>query len=83
MYAGILESMYGGVGGEILYSPYTAVGSRPKLNAVKQRDVERNFRFGDYETITGHFSAYYASPFYNVDMACTLANISKRSRLYL
>ena len=83
MYAGILESMYGGVGGEILYSPYKqrwALGLN--LNAVKQRDVERNFRFGDYETITGHFSAYYASPFYNVDMAVHVGRYLAKDRGY-
>ena len=69
VYAGILEAMYGGVGGEVLYSPYKqrwALGLN--VNAVKQREFERNFKFRDYETVTAHVSAYYASPFYNVDM---------------
>ena len=70
VYAGILEAMYGGVGGELLYSPYKqrwALGLN--VNAVKQREFERDFKFRDYETVTAHVSAYYASPFYNVDMA--------------
>ena len=58
-YAGILEAMYGGVGGEVLYSPYKqrwALGLN--VSAVKQREFERNFKFRDYETVTGHVSAY-------------------------
>jgi hypothetical protein len=70
IYGGILETMYGGVGGEVLYSPYMqrwALGLN--ANAVKQRGFERNFEFRDYETVTAFASAYYASPFFDVDMA--------------
>ena len=70
VYGGILESMYGGVGGEVLYSPFKqrwAVGLN--VNAVKQRGFERDFEFRDYETVTAFASAYYASPFYNIDLA--------------
>ena len=70
IYGGILETMYGGVGGEVLYSPYMqrwALGLN--VNAVKQRGFERDFKFRDYETVTAFASAYYASPFFDVDMA--------------
>jgi hypothetical protein len=70
IYGGILETMYGGVGGEVLYSPYMqrwALGVN--VNAVKQRGFERDFDFRDYETVTAFASVYYASPFYDVDMA--------------
>ena len=70
VYGGILESMYGGVGGEVLYSPFKqrwAIGLN--VNAVKQRGFEREFEFRDYETVTAFASAYYASPFYNIDLA--------------
>ena len=70
IYGGILETMYGGVGGEVLYSPYMqrwALGLN--VNAVKQRGFERDFDFRDYETVTAFASAYYASPFFDVDMA--------------
>jgi hypothetical protein len=69
-YAGLLESMYGGIGGEVLYAPYRqrwAIGVN--VNAVRQRGFKRNFDFRDYKTITGHISAYYASPFFNIDVA--------------
>lgn len=59
-YAGYLESMYGGVGAEILYRPYNkswAVGL--DLNRVKQREFNMRFGFRDYEATTGHLTAYY------------------------
>ena len=70
VYGGILETMYGGVGGEVLYSPYMhrwALGLN--FNAVKQRGFERDFEFRDYSTVTAFASAYYASPFFDIDMA--------------
>ena len=77
--------MYGGAGGEVLYSPYMqrwALGVN--VNAVKQREFERNFKFRDYETITAHISAYYASPFYDIDDGCSRWSIfSKGSRVYV
>ena len=82
-FAGILETMYGGVGGELLYSPYKdrwALGFN--VNAVKQRDFERNFKFRDYETVTAHVSAYYASPFYDVDLAVHVGRYLAEDRGY-
>ncbi|WP_447729233.1 YjbH domain-containing protein [Pseudoxanthomonas suwonensis] len=59
-YAGLLESMYGGVGGEILYRP---MGERWALgfdaNWVKQRDYDQRFSFRDYSVATGHATLYY------------------------
>ncbi|MFD2173173.1 YjbH domain-containing protein [Rhodobacter lacus] len=57
---GYLERMYGGVSGELLWKP---VDSRLALgleaNWVRQRDYDQRFSFLDYETATGHASAYY------------------------
>jgi len=57
---GYLERMYGGVSGEVLWKP---VDSRLALgleaNWVKQRDFDQHFGFQDYQTTTGHLSAYY------------------------
>lgn len=58
--AGYLESMFGGVSGEVLWYPTAsrlAVGA--ELNYVKQRDFDMLFGFQDYEVLTGHASAYY------------------------
>ncbi|MCD9086651.1 YjbH domain-containing protein [Stenotrophomonas sp. SY1] len=59
-YAGMLESMYGGVGGEVLYRPLGerwAVGA--DLNWVRQRDFGQKFHFRGYSTGTGHIGFHY------------------------
>jgi len=65
--AGILEWMYGGYGGEIVYFPdnkHWALG----IDAywVKQREFDQKFSFRDYETVTGLITAYYDIPFYDM-----------------
>lgn len=58
-YAGILELMYSGVGGEILYRPFNsplAVGM--DVNYVRQREFEQGFGLRDYSVVTGHVTAY-------------------------
>ncbi|MBB3188807.1 YjbH domain-containing protein [Halomonas cerina] len=58
-YGGLLEMMYAGVGGELLYRPFNsdwAVGA--DLNYVKQRDFDQRFGLRDYTTWTGHLSTY-------------------------
>jgi len=60
VYAGLLESMYAGAGGEVLYRPLNerwAVGV--EANWVKQRDFNQRFSFRDYSVATGHASFYY------------------------
>ncbi|WP_331429065.1 YjbH domain-containing protein, partial [Paracoccus sanguinis] len=57
---GLLENMYGGVSGEILWKPVNsrlALGA--EVNRVRKRDYRDNFGFLDYEVTTGHVSAYY------------------------
>ena len=69
-YAGILEGMYAGIGSELLYEPFGkrwALGAT--INALKQRGYKKDFRFLDYQTVTGFMSFYYAAPWYNVDLA--------------
>lgn len=59
-YAGYLETMYGGIGGELLYKPLDsnlAIGL--DINYVRQRSYEEEFAFFDYTTFTGHLSFYY------------------------
>ena len=60
---GLLEEMFGGVGGEILYRPFYknyAIGA--ELWKVKQRDYEMMFDFLDYEITTGHINFYFLEP---------------------
>jgi hypothetical protein len=57
---GYLESMFGGVSGEVLWKPVDSrLGLGAELNQVRQRDFDRGFGFQDYEVTTGHLSAYY------------------------
>ncbi|WNK20103.1 YjbH domain-containing protein [Halomonas piscis] len=58
-YAGLLEMMYAGAGGELLYRPFNsdwALGA--DLNWVRQRAFDQRFDLRDYDTWTGHLSAY-------------------------
>jgi hypothetical protein len=66
--AGYLESMFAGVGGEILWRPE---GQRWALGAdlyeVKQRAFNRLFGFQSYNQTTGHVTLYYDSPWHDLD----------------
>ncbi|SFH35260.1 YjbH domain-containing protein [Modicisalibacter xianhensis] len=58
-YGGLLESMYAGVGGEVLYRPFNShVAYGLDLNWVRQRDFDQRFGLRDYDTWTGHATAY-------------------------
>lgn len=58
--AGYLETMYGGVSGELLwYQTDSRLAIGAELNYVKQREFDQLFGFQDYEVATGHLSAYY------------------------
>ena len=66
-YVGLLESMFGGVGGEVLYRPFDAswaIGA--DANWVKQRGFRQDFSFRDYSTWTGHVTGYSQTPFWDV-----------------
>ncbi|KPN17060.1 hypothetical protein AO715_02945 [Xanthomonas sp. Mitacek01] len=58
-YAGYLESMYGGIGAEVLYRPFGqqwAVGL--DINRVRQREFDQHAGFRSYEVETGHMTGY-------------------------
>lgn len=66
--AGILESMYDGVGGEVLWRPEGARwGIGVDAYHVWQRDFDRLFGLQPYHKFTGHISLYYQSPWYNLN----------------
>jgi hypothetical protein len=65
---GILESMFAGAGGEILWRPEAerwALGAT--LYEVWQRGFDRLFDMQPYHVLTGHASLYYQSPWYGLD----------------
>ncbi|WP_198043648.1 YjbH domain-containing protein [Ketobacter nezhaii] len=69
-FGGVLEDMYSGVGGEVLHHNYRSrLGFGASLAWVEQRDYDSDFGSTGYETVTGFLSAYWATPFYNYDVA--------------
>jgi hypothetical protein len=57
---GMLEQMFGGVSGELLWTPPGqpfAFGM--DLNYARQRDFDGGFGFQDYDVITGFMTGYY------------------------
>ncbi len=60
VYGGLLETMYAGVGGEVLWRPVSsrlAVGV--DVNAVQQRAFTQGLSLRDYRVTTGHLTAYW------------------------
>ena len=60
---GLLEEMFGGLGGQILYRPIEkryAFGL--SLHRVRQRGYAQRFDFKEYETTTGHLEFYTELP---------------------
>ncbi len=70
LYAGILELMYSGIGAEFIIKPFKsrlAYGST--VNFLNKRGYKRDFELDHYKVATGYLSLYYATPFYNYDLA--------------
>lgn len=67
-YAGALESMYAGVGAEVLWRP---LGSRfalgADINKLAQRDFDQWFALRDYRVTSGHLSAYWDTGWQGVE----------------
>jgi len=61
---GLLEEMFAGYGGEVLYRPFEknySIGF--SAHRVNQRDYKQRFDLLDYETDTGHLTLYYDFPY--------------------
>lgn len=70
VFGGVLEEMYSGAGGEVLYQPHQSrLAFGASANWVKQRAYDKGLEHLPYQTITGFVSAYWATPFYNYDAA--------------
>jgi hypothetical protein len=64
VYGGYLETMFGGVGAELLYRPVDSdLAFGFDLNYVQQRSYENDFDFFDYKVLTGHANIYWQPPF--------------------
>jgi len=60
---GILEEMFAGFGGEVLYRPFNrkaAIGL--SIHRVRQRDFNQRLGLRDYKTTTGHLGIYFDLP---------------------
>ena len=63
-YAGYLETMFAGVGGEIMYREVDSnIAYGLDINYVKQRDPLKQMALEDYDAITGHASVYWRPEF--------------------
>lgn len=70
LYAGVLEEMYSGIGGEVLYQSFRSrLAYGFSANWVKQRDYDKSFSHLEYSTVTAFASLYWATPWYNYDVA--------------
>ena len=70
VFGGVLESMFSGFGGEVLYQPYQSrLAYGVSANWVQQRDYSKDFKHLGYKTSTAFASVYWATPFYNFDVA--------------
>lgn len=64
VYGGYLESMFGGVGAEMLYRPVDSnLAFGFDINYVQQRSYENNFDFFNYKVFTGHANIYWQPSF--------------------
>ena len=70
MFGGVLEEMYSGLGGEVLYQPARSrLAYGLSASWVRQRAYDKSFRHFDYQTTTAFASVYWASPIYDFDVA--------------
>ena len=70
IYGGVLEEMYSGVGVDLLWSRTDSnLAFGANVNGVVQRDFDKMFGVRDYRTVTGHVSAFWITPFSDVDVA--------------
>ncbi len=67
---GLLERMFGGVGGELLWRPPNSrLAWGLEAHYVRQRDFDTLFSFQDYDVFTGHASVYWDTPYNNWNVA--------------
>ena len=70
VFGGVLEEMFSGVGGEVLYQPFQSrLAFSLSVNALRQRAFDKSFKHQKYQTTTAYASVFWASPFHNFDFA--------------
>ena len=64
---GLLERMYAGVSGEVLWKPADkSWGVGFELNYVRQRGFDTLFSLRSYDTLTGHISLYWDTGYHGI-----------------
>ena len=64
VYGGYLETMYGGIGGELLYRPVDSnLAFGFDINYVQQRSWDNDLDFFDYKVLTGHANVFWQPEF--------------------
>lgn len=79
VYGGYLESMFAGVGGELLYRPMGerwAIGT--DWNFVRQRNFDQGFGLRDYDVITGNVTGYLKTDFQDILAAVSVGRYLAR-----
>ena len=73
-YAGYFETMYGGVGSEVLYrQPGASWGLGVDVNRVQARNFEQDFGFRPNQTYdTGHVTAYWTTPLQGIQTSLSV-----------
>jgi hypothetical protein len=70
VFGGVLESMFSGVGGEVLYQPMQSrLAYGVSVTQARQRTYDKSFDHTGYRATTAFASVYWASPFYSYDFA--------------
>ena len=70
VFGGLVEDMFGAVGFDSLYWPARSrVAFGLSLAYAQQRDFDRGLGLRDYNVVSGFASVFWASPFYNYDVA--------------
>jgi hypothetical protein len=68
--AGLLEQMFGGAGGEVLWRPPNSrLAYGAEVYYARQRDFDTLLTFQDYDVVTGHASVYWDTPYAHWDVA--------------
>ena len=66
-YAGVIERMFSGIGGEWLWRPIgSSVAVGIDVNRVQKRDFDSGFGLQDYRVTTGHATFYWDTGFQDI-----------------
>lgn len=74
-YAGYLEEMFAGFGGEWMYRPFASrIAFGVDANMVRQRGFEQNFQMlsPTYDVATGHATLYWDTGWHGVDVRASV-----------